>query len=76
MINWIKVSKELPMNGEVVLVFRPQVIDEDYTDKPICVAKYISKDYGFSCHQKPTEWARIDKPESWSDDMEVRQMRS
>lgn len=71
MSGWISVQDELPDDGEVVLAFRPQVLVEDYTYKPLKVATF--KRGKFDCLHKPSMWMRIQKPEAWSQDLYKRQ---
>jgi hypothetical protein len=71
MSKWVSVKDELPLHGEVVLVYRPNVLIDDHTDKPIRCAKFT--DGGFDCHHQPLLWARIEKPDGWNDELDARQ---
>jgi len=73
MSEWIKVDHKLPKIGELVLVFRPQVLTEDFTDRPICCATWNGK--RFDCFHQPVSWKRIDKPKTWNEELEKRQNR-
>jgi len=70
---WVSVKDRLPEHGVMVLVFRPQVLKEDYTDKPIIVSCYNKDEDCFSCWHQPTEWKEIEKPCGWSDGLDSRQ---
>ena len=75
-MEWINVKDRLPPNGGIVLVFRPQVITEDHTDKPIREAAYIEMNGRFDCYHQPTMWAEIKEPEGFTEEMRKRQRRA
>ena len=71
--EWVSVANELPKDGQMVMVFRPQVLTEDHTDRPIREAKYISDTGRFDCYHQPTEWMKIPLPGSWDQALNLRQ---
>tara|TARA_R110000851_G_scaffold321071_1_gene486258 strand:- start:37 stop:264 length:228 start_codon:yes stop_codon:yes gene_type:complete len=73
-MDWINVKDRLPEHGVTVLVFRPQVLKEDHTDKPIREAYYNKNARCFSCWHQPTEWAEIEKPSGWNENLNNRQI--
>lgn len=69
MSSWIKVGTTNPIEGELVLVFRPQATETN--DPVIALATYkegrtnrslqdVKHDFSCWCH--PTYWARIPDP--------------
>ena len=74
MSEWIDTHDSLPEHGETVLVFRPQVLIEDHTDKPIREASYDVINGCFDCYHQPTKWMAIPKPEDWNEALERRQL--
>jgi hypothetical protein len=72
-MSWISVDDEFPEVGEMVMIYRPQVMTEDHTDKPIREAIY-SGDGRFSAHHQPTHWMNIEYPEGFTTEMLARQV--
>lgn len=71
--TYINVDDELPKEGECVLVYRPQVLTDDHTDKPLVLTTFKNND--FSCFHDPKMWMRIKKPDCWNEELEKRQIR-
>jgi hypothetical protein len=72
-MEWINCSDRLPPHGETVVVFRPQVLTEDHSDKPIRESFYNAKRKRFDCWHQPTKWLEIKKPQEWNEELEARQ---
>jgi len=73
---WVDVNSRKPKNKQTVLVFRPQVLTEDHTDKPIREACYDEKKDMFDCYHQPTLWLDVPMPDGWNSDLENRQTGS
>ncbi len=73
--GWISVDDRLPEPGEIVMVFRPQVLTDDHTDKPIREAAYLSEHGRFDCYHQPTKWIGVGVPCDWNADLDSRQKR-
>lgn len=71
MSKWINVADELPVIGELVLVYRPNVLQDDFTDRPIRCATWNGK--RFDCFHQPLMWSKIEKPDTWNQELEERQ---
>lgn len=74
MSEWINVDYEFPEIGEMVIIFRPQVMIEDYTDKPIREAVYKGNGE-FSVWHQPTHWMSIEPPIGFTTEMLARQVK-
>jgi len=70
---WIDINKRKPANRQTVLVFRPQVLTEDHTDKPLREAYYDEKTGSFNCHHQPTQWLDVPLPDGWNSELDSRQ---
>ena len=65
--NWISVFKDLPEDGQEVLVYRPHAHLEPNHDRNIKICKYRARDDNFleSCHEV-TQWQPLpDEPLSF-----------
>jgi hypothetical protein len=74
MSEWISVDDEFPELGEMVIIFRPQVMTEDHTDKPIREATYKGSGK-FSAWHQPTHWMSIQPPVGFTFEMLARQVK-
>lgn len=72
---WVNTEDRKPNDGQTVLVFRPQVLTDDHTDKPLREAAYNEKNDRFDCYHQPTQWLDVPLPDGWNEALDKRQTR-
>ncbi len=70
---WVNITERKPKHKQTVLVFRPQVLTDDHTDKPLREAVYDVNKNKFDCYHQPTQWLDVPLPRGWNAELDKRQ---